>query len=446
MRKGLAIGVAALLLACLTRPAFAQVKESDEDLRAAVEALKQRIKDQDRRISELEQASTQPTSASDKEATKQAIREVLKEMKIDADQRCAQPAWMNNFKLYGDLRLRYAMDDFNFGTSANGDDKKTRNRARFRLRFGATKTWLEDQLEVGFRLASGSDDDPTTTNQTFTGQFDKKLVWIDLAYAKYSPKDLKGFMIEGGKMIKPWVENDIFWSTNVDPEGFWAEYTLPKSNDCCLQPFVGAGYFIVNESSDGPDSTMYIAQGGTKIYFAKDVWYTFAFNFQSWDAFDDSGIPKPRGNDSPLSTIGGMHVLDFSNQLDFPLCGRPMNLLFDYAKNPDASDPNDPYEGQNKAWCVGAKYGQNKKKGDWSVRYRYAFVEANAIPGYFMDPDFGFANRKGHVVGADYNLLDDVTVGVSVYLTEPIFSPTTTANNPYEDKTTTVFFDLVWKF
>ncbi|MFO7902329.1 MAG: putative porin, partial [Pirellulaceae bacterium] len=73
-----------------------------------------------------------------------------------------------------------------------------RNRARFRLRFGIKKTWLDDQIEVGFRLASGSDDDPTSTNQSFDNFWSTKPVWIDLAYATWRPKAIKGLTVTGG--------------------------------------------------------------------------------------------------------------------------------------------------------------------------------------------------------------------------------------------------------
>jgi hypothetical protein len=65
----------------------------------------------------------------------------------------------------------------------------------------------------------------------------------------------------------------------------------------------------------------------------------------------------------------------------------------------------------------------------------------------FVDADFGFANRRGHVLRGEYNILDNLTFGLNVFLTEPIFSPTTTSgSSPFEDKTTVVQADLNWKF
>lgn len=434
--------VVGMLLLCALVPSLAVAEEDEEDLRTTVEALKQRLRDQDRRIAELEarQATSGPTTV---EAQKEQIKQVVREMRADKKEGLTTPSWLEGLKLAGDLRLRYEYNGFNWGAT-QGSEKKDRNRARYRLRVGVTKTWLDDQLEVGFRLASGENNDATSTNQSFTQDFSKKPVWIDLAYAKYTPKALKGFSVIGGKMLRPWLTNEIFFDSDVNPEGFWAEYKVAKVGP--VEPFVGAGYFVVNESADGEDSTMYIAQAGVKADIAKDVKYTLATNYQEWTDYSASGA-TPRGNDSPLSRVPGFRIISLSNNVDFPVFGRPLNVFADVARNCGEGAPTHNYTGQDNAYAAGIKYGQNKKKGDWSLKYRYAWVEADALPGHFVDSDFGFANRKGHVIGGEYSLLDSLTVGVNVFLTQPVFSPTTTSGSSRtEDMTATVMADLIWKF
>ncbi|MFA6133013.1 MAG: putative porin [Phycisphaerae bacterium] len=446
------IGAAILMwLFCLASPLLGETAEDKEDMATTIAALKQRIKDQDRRLAEVE--SRQTTSQASTQALQQEeMRRVFKELNDEAAKNRPQmPGWLDNLKFAGDLRLRYDGQFYNWGKN-QGDDKKNRNRARFRLRAGFVKTWLEDQMEVGFRLASGNGDstynkngsDPTSTNQTFDGDWSKKPVWIDLAYAKYSPKQIKGLAIIGGKMIKPWVENEIFMDTDVNPEGFWAEYTLPKMGP--VTPFVGSGYFLLRESADVYDATMAIYQAGVKTAITKDVKYTFAANLQDFDHYDDSGA-SANGNDSPLTKVPGFQVINLSNNLELPVAGKPLAFMGDWAHNCGATDSSNDYDDQRNAFATGVKWGQNKKKGDWSLKYRYAVVQANALPGQFVDSDFGFANRKGHVIGGEYNLMDNLTIGVNVFLTQPVFSPTTTSgSSPYEDMTATVLADLVWKF
>ena len=143
-----------------------------------------------------------------------------------------------------------------------------------------------------------------------------------------------------------------------------------------------------------------------------------------------------------------MRIVNLSNNLDVAeVFGKPLSVFGDFAYNFGEDDPNGDYKDQNKAFAAGVKWGKNKKKGDWSVKYRYGYVEANALPGAFVDSDFGFANRQGNSIGAEYNLLDSLTVGVDAYLTEPIFSPTTNSGSSIREYlTTTIMANLIWKF
>lgn len=434
-------------------PGMARAQEGQEDLAAVVAALQeklaqqdQQIKEQERRLAQLEQA---PPAATSQPATcesltpgqRQEVQAVVAEANA-AHKAPALPSWLDGLKFAGDLRLRYEYNGYDWGT--NGDDKEARNRARFRARFGVMKTWLDNQLEVGMRIATGSDNDPTSTNQTFTDGFSKKDIWLDLAYAKYSPNAVKGLTVIGGKMVRPWIEDEIFFDSDVNPEGFWSEYKFARTG--AFQPFVGAGYFVVNETSSGDDSTMYLAQAGTDVHLSENLLYTVAGNYQEWTDYYAAPV-KARGNDSPVSRIPGLRIVNLNNSLSFPLGGRPLAMSAAFAHNCGEGDANPDYTGQDNAFAAGIKYGQNKRKGDWSLRYRYAFVEANALPGNFVDSDFGFANRRGHIIGGEYNLLDSLTLGLGVFLTEPMFSPTTNSGSiASEDMTTTVMADMVWKF
>jgi hypothetical protein len=360
------------------------------DVLITIKALKMRLKDQERRLAELE---TEQIAQQRKQAQKEAIREVIKEMDLNADRDLGLPKWMDNLKFSGDLRLRYQGECF------SGRTRKTRNRGRFRLRFGVKKTWLEDQMEVGFRLASGSNNDPTSTNQSFDGSFSEKNIWIDRAYAKYSPKWLKGFTIIGGKMAKPMVHTDLVWDSDVNPEGVWGQY---KHTMGPVEPVAGAGYFVVEEVNRDHD-TIFV-------------------------------------NDDGDLAAGQFHMINLTNKVGFKAFGLPMSTYFDWVHNCGDKDGAEGYDNQSDGYAVGLKVGKNKKQGDWSCGYKYAYIEANAAPGEFNDSDFGHANRKGHVWGAKYNLTDSLTVGTKVFWTEPV-----TGDNQNE-RDTTVQADLVWKF
>jgi hypothetical protein len=235
----------------------------------------------------------------------------------------------------------------------------------------------------------------------------------------------------------------------VHPEGFWAQYKLPGLDP--VQPFVGAGLFSLREigqstlTSPAHDTTLWAYQAGTEWKIVPDVKYTFAAVYMDYDHYDLSALPT-RGNDT-LRQIPNFHVIDLVNRLEFKMLNIPTTLCFDWAHNFDDTDGAHEYENEDDAYFTGIKLGQNKKQGDWSFRYLYASVQANSLPGYFVDGDFGYANRQGHIWGVEYNLLDDVSVAGNVFWSQPLHSATTTNNaRVTEDSTTTFRLDFNWKF
>ena len=418
------------------------VARSDEATDKKIQELQKQLADMKTRLDELQE----------NKANKEEMVKLLEKWQDDAAKRgSGMPAWAENLKFSGDFRLRAesVIYDYREKTANPGDNLKDRNRERYRLRFGLVKTWMEDQMEVGFRLASGNNNDPTTTNQSLgessSGEvgFAKRPIWIDLAYAKYSPKEIKGLSIIGGKMKDPMMFNDIFFDTDVNPEGVWAEYKPTFGN---LTPFVGGGYFIIKETNQGTSTTdsydvdMWAVQFGATYAFSPDLKYTLFGLYNGYSTYDDS-INATNGNDT-LSKISNFRTITVGNKLDFNLFNIPFSVFFDWAHNCANSDPTPKYEHESDAYATGLNIGENKKKGDWSLKYRFGYVQPNSLPGQYVDSDFGFANRKGQIFGGSYNITNDLTADVTVFYTSPIHA----VSNPNEGDTTTIRGDLVWKF
>lgn len=461
------VAVAAVLLA-LGSNAFAD----------SVEELKQIIEQQNARIAALEAKQAEQTSI--QEIQHQDILKVLNEMEQDAAQQNGMPGWLEDLKFFGDFRLRYQMDcrDWPRTGAPYDDDAPARHRARFRLRFGFKKYFQDKQWEVGFRLASGSSSNPTSTNQTFGDAWVERPVWIDLAYVKYTPDFVKGLEVTAGKMKNPLMHkwNKVFWDSDVNPEGFWAEYTLECWDN--FVPYAGAGYFILEEQSgfgypsgwDGSaasassnnwkrDPALWAYLVGADVKFGDNVKWTTEAYVHDWDYYRLAGDEMnghfsngtTRGNDF-LNNVPGFSIIGINNWVSFKIMENlpEMGVFFDWAYNcdehADASVSPDFTNEQN-AIATGVWMGKNKKAGDWKTGYTYAHIEANSVPGFFADSDFGGANRKGHKLYFKYNLLDDVTLGTTVLYTQPIFgSVWTDSGDRREDHTTTVQLDVVWKF
>ena len=190
LQKAFVLGSITLLV--MLSLASTSAADDISELKAQIERLNSR----------LEKMESQRTSRIEKEELSKMMKDILD----DAKAAPALPEWMKNLKFFGDFRLRAEHQNSQGRRSQWGGGAgtpKDRNRLRMRLRFGFIKSWWDDQMEVGFRLASGNNNDPTSTNQTMTGDFSKKDVWIDLMYAKYKPNWAKGLEIAGGKVSRP---------------------------------------------------------------------------------------------------------------------------------------------------------------------------------------------------------------------------------------------------
>jgi hypothetical protein len=123
---------------------------------------------------------------------------------------------LGRFRWTGDVRVRG--EDFFQGYSgctACAD----RNRARIRVRFGFEGK-LNDDFTAGVALATGSLGDPTTTNETFTNNFDRKTIGLDKGYITYNPVAHKWLSLTGGKFVYQWQRTQVTGDPDTNPEGF----------------------------------------------------------------------------------------------------------------------------------------------------------------------------------------------------------------------------------
>ena len=132
------------------------------------------------------------------------------------------PDWVTSFKINGDFRGRY--ESFTYDNNAT-----ERDRFRYRARLGFTAV-MQENFEVGLRLASGDLDsgiptggvDPISTNQTLQNNASKKGVFLDLAYAKWSPLNTRDWSgsLTFGKMENPFVfPSTMMFDRDYTPEG-----------------------------------------------------------------------------------------------------------------------------------------------------------------------------------------------------------------------------------
>lgn len=215
------------------------------------------------------------------------------------------PDWVNRVTLFGDIRIRYELDNFPGGNDNTGafpnfnaintgnpfdtagtsfpseyDVDKDRQRFRFRVRVGLNAD-LGDGFSIGIRGATGQDDSPVTENQTAGlsnngqgGNFQKYSVWLDRAFLKWevggTPE--RDLTVTVGRMDNPFFSTTLIWANDLGFDGVAVSgrYQILRG----LTPFLTAGAFPVYNTDfnfpntlpakyDSTDKYLYAVQGGT---------------------------------------------------------------------------------------------------------------------------------------------------------------------------------------
>ncbi len=352
------------------------------------------------------------------------IKEVVKKM--------AGGSWLEKVKWGGDFRLRHE--------TQLREPATDRNLERFRLRFGFTaKPW--DPLEIGVRLASGASGNPLSTNQSFSGTFDKKAIFIDKAYAKYTPwlggsGPLAGLSMVGGKMENPYnliPENNV-WDNDVTPEGaafLWkGPSPLPFTQGFLpVTPFATAGAFqIAEQSADENDPAIFGFQTGFDIAlpegmeFSPSIAYYNMTGIQGLKTTNLGFASLPGGNSTvtegaATKFFNDYDMLDVAGRLSLPdIFKQPVAFYGDWTQNRAAEDDNN-------AWTAGTEIGKvTEKFGSWKAFYFYKRMPTDAVFAGLTDSDFGAGgtNHKGHIMGFQLGLNKWASAGLKYFRTDEI--------------------------
>ena len=331
------------------------------------------------------------------------------------------PAWVQNIKLKGDLRLRYQTKH----DKATGDYEKDTNVGRVRMRLGIEGK-VNDKIMAGVGIATGSGD-PRSTNISFGGYNSKKTVVLDYAYAKYNA--LPWFTLVGGKMYLNdtlWEPTDLIWDTDITPEG--AVIQLNKSINPKLSVSMNAGALIVDTdtSSDNDAPMAYIIQPGANYKFNDDVSLKGAFSFQSFhNVKGHASSSYSSASNSGNITKGTSNYLYDYQMLNpalelkivqpfrkFGLNIESLKLFGEYVNNVDVSSGNSGFS-------LGFQFGNEKveKWGDWQIRYVYAMLEKDAVLDVLPDSDrySGKTGMRSHEGSLTYGLGKNTSLGLDVY-------------------------------
>ncbi|MFA7001772.1 MAG: putative porin, partial [Candidatus Omnitrophota bacterium] len=390
--------------------------------------------------------------------------------------------WLKDLKFSGDLRLRYEAFAYSAGSTAETD---ARNRFRYRLRFGFEKK-ITDEIDVKFGLASGEgpttegatagsaavNSDPTSTNTSFDNNFNFKPIYIEKAYAKYSPKFAanKGFLgkteIAAGKVDNPFEKgsSDMIWDRDVKPEGVYEkfDFNLFKTEDIEMKGYALFGQFVLDEdASTRGDANLFAYQGGLNpvIYtpfLERPVDLLSAVSFYQYDNYARNnnfvvgGKSLARGNPNYAENVSteldasSFQVVESYSELAFYPNGLPVRPFMDYAWNPSDSAGKGILN-QDFSYGLGVKLGGLNKKGDWELLTQYKYIAANSVVGAFNDSDFGdgHSGKRGAVFKAAYALADNMFLNGAMFFVENLNSGT---GGIIDQQQRRFQVDMSWKF
>lgn len=178
---------------------------------------------------------------------------------------------LGRFRFNGDIRIR--------GENFTQDGVPDRNRARIRARFGFDGRLNED-FTAGIYLATGSLGDPTTTNETFTNNFDRKTVGLDRAFITYNPVAHNWLSLTGGKFAYLWQRTSVTGDPDLNPEGFDQKFSFNFTSPVVKNFTIQGIQLLYNESAGSAGASAVSAQDS----YALGMQVSGKLQFGPWSA------------------------------------------------------------------------------------------------------------------------------------------------------------------
>lgn len=384
------------------------------------------------------------------EIREQIKQEVLTQAKAERwGEPGANPEWLDRIKIDGDLRLRMQADRFDKSNtsaenlSVEGINVKNTTKDRFRMRIRGRiglQAKLNDKFGAVFRLATGSADDPVSTNATQGNYGNRYTVAIDRAYLYYQPKPW--IRIAGGRMPNPWLHTDLVWDEDLNFDGLYVNLRKNFFKDK-FTGFMTAGIFPIQDiESSGTNQAkskwLYGMQAG--VEWVKSEKASFKIGLGLYDfkniegrlngdqltAQNDTAPQfRQKGNTlididpSPTSERWALaskfREVNLTATADFNVFD-PYHVLvaLDYVKNIgfDKSDitarTKSDFEEKTTGFQARVTYGipQVEKRFDWNAYFGYKYLERDAVVDAFTESDFrlGGTDSKGYYLGGNYGL------------------------------------------
>jgi hypothetical protein len=335
--------------------------------------------------------------------------------------------WAEKIKIYGDFRFRAEWYQAEKNQLTQSD--QSQGRIRFRL---SVDMKITDEFDVRSRLATGSSDDPRTTNQTLGENWVKKDFWLDRAYMDWHPKSIEGLHILAGKMGMPFqIINDLVWDGDVNPEGAAVTYSWKPGEN--LETFLAGGGFWVQENASDTDIGMWGVQSATKYTFDKEHYLLGGLSYYDYTEIKGKnvityGSSNARGGNtvqgvSPFQYKFDYNLLELFGEYGCTMFGLPSAIQAQYVNNLASGVSADT------GWLAGVRLNKAKKAGTWQFTYDYREAQRDSVLGAFAETDFidGGVGGRGHRFGYKYQFTDSISGGAYYFMSQRARSNSSTS-------------------
>ncbi|MHC4728684.1 MAG: putative porin [Planctomycetota bacterium] len=395
-------------------PAQGQDDARIKKLEASVKALQAEL---DALKAERARAARKAPPIVDQKQLEQLVNKTFEDKKGEYG---GAPDWVKKITPFGDFRYRYeSVLDKDSSDEELGNERR-RNRIRARLGF---KAEINDEWDTIFRIATGSSDTATSTNQTLDDSFEEKDLWLDLGYAAWHPEGCPDLNVFMGKMKNPFYavgKNQLIWDGDVNPEGGAASYEFVL-DDATMATLVG-GAFWLNERDTDADAGYFGVQGRLKHEFDGGNYLVCGVSFYdigNIDSKTSAGSGVALLGNTPTTPGGVIYRYDYDLaeafvEYGWKCNGMPVAVFSNYVENTAATN------GNNTAYSVGCQLNKAKDPGSWQLKASYREVESDAAFAGLSDSDFidGGTGGKGWAIGGKYQVAKNIQAGLTCFIND----------------------------
>jgi hypothetical protein len=317
---------------------------------------------------------------------------------------------LGNFNFSGDIRAR--VETF------LQDGAETRTRERFRLRFNVTGK-VSDEFSGGFSLATGSLDDPVSTNQSLTGFFNRKSFGVDKAYVTYKPKYASFLKLDAGRFAFPWYRTPMTFDSDVNVEGLAQTLSFDLKSSIFKNFTIVSFQLPINEVSGDDDGYLLGGQIQAKFKLGSKVnlgLYGAGIDILRADpiavavggslrpSLPNTNTLRRSSSGSVIGYANGYAYLDAIMKLDFDTGVRfPTSLLFNFVNNVRGSHERSGY------WTE-LMFGKTSAAKDVQFGYAFIRIEKDAVIGAWNESDMrASTNVLNHRLSFAYMIKGNVT-------------------------------------